>query len=80
MIINDKPSIPYGWDQVTFAENQPEYLSLPAAVSPCDTKIVMTEWIPSVEDLEKILSGGKIRAKQLTFNNPLQPLRVEVID
>lgn len=80
MFTNDKPSIPDGWDRIVFAENQPEYLSLPAAVSRDKTRTVMSEWIPTSDELERILNGGKIRIRQLTFSNALQPILVDVVE
>ena len=80
MFINDEPKIPEGWDRIVFTENQPEYESLPAAVSRDATRTVMSEWIPTAEDLKIIMNGGKIRIRQLTFFNMLQPVRVEVVE
>jgi hypothetical protein len=40
----------------------------------------MSEWIPTTDELERILNGGKIRVRQITFGKPLQPLLVEVVE
>ncbi len=63
---------------VTFAKNQPQYHPLPASID--DKGIVMTEWEPSAEELDKLLSGGRVRLWVYTFNNPLQPVMVEVAE
>ena len=73
-------TVPKGWDAITFAEDQKEYQSLPAAVSRDPTRTVMSEWIPTSEELELILNGGKIRVRQLTYFNMLQPIFVDVIE
>lgn len=74
-----------GWTLMHFAKNQPEYLTLPAYVSP--TGIVQTEWTPNEEDLAALLTGGRIRVLIHTFNRtaddwqkrPLQPMSVDVL-
>ena len=58
----------------TFAENQPEYKSLPALKME-DGEIV-TCWKPSIKERLKILFSGKIWLSVLTFNKPLQPLKM----
>ena len=57
---------------VTYAENQPEYLPLPALKM--DDGEIITCWNPSFGERLKILFTGKIWLNVLTFNKPLQPL------
>ena len=61
---------------VVFAKDQPEYFPLPASVNPAG--VVMTEWELSAEDLAALLGGGRVRIWLHTFNQPLQPISVEV--
>lgn len=57
---------------VVFAKDQPEYQPLPALRLP-DGEVI-TCWQLSAEELEQIAITGKIYLKQLTFNQPLQPV------
>ena len=59
---------------VTYAKDQPEYLQLPAMRKE-DGEIV-TCWKPSIIERIKILFTGKIWLNILTFNKPLQPLKM----
>ena len=80
MFINSDPEIPEGYDKSIYGANQKEYLPLPCAVSRCKKRQVLSEWIPTAEELSIILNGGKIRVRQQTFHKPLQPIYVEVIE
>lgn len=70
---------------VIFAEDQPEYLSLPALALPDPTGEVISCWSISDEELETIIKNRCIYISQLRFShynengdlvhNPLQPLR-----
>lgn len=59
---------------ITYAENQPEYLPLPALKM--DDGEIVTCWKPSIKEKLKIVFKGKIWLNVLTFNKPLQPLRM----
>lgn len=61
---------------VTYAENQPEYLPLPA-LKMKDGEIV-TCWRLSLRERLKVLFSGKIWLNVLTFDRPLQPLLMSV--
>lgn len=56
---------------VTFAENQPEYLQLPAHKSP--TGEVISLWKLGWRERFKIFFTGKLWLRVETFNNNLQP-------
>lgn len=57
-----------------FADDQPEYLPLPAFVNPGDMKgQVITCWQLSWPERIKLLFGGKLWLSQLSFHQPLQP-------
>lgn len=63
--------------RVTYAANQRQYNPLPAAV---DSKgLVLTEWELTAEELALILAGGRVRLWMWTFNQPLQPVALEVV-
>ena len=60
----------------TYAENQPEYLPLPAHRS--EEGIVTSCWELSDEEMEILLKTKKIYLQVLTFNKPLQPVKMLV--
>ena len=68
--------VPDGAKRTIYAKDQPQYRPLPATVSP--EGIVVTEWEPTPEELDALLTGGRVRVLLHTFNQPLQPFRVEV--
>lgn len=61
---------------VTFAENQPEYLPLPAWKGEEGT--VISCWQLTWKERLKLLVNGRIWLRMLTFNKPLQPQRLDV--
>lgn len=64
---------------VTFAEGQPEYLSLPAYKVPNDHRgTVVTCWELSFLEKIKILFTGKVYISILTHNRTLHPLLPEI--
>jgi hypothetical protein len=63
---------------VVFAKDQLQYIPLPASVD--DDGVVMTEWEPTEVELDRLLSGGRIRLWVHTFGHPLQPVNVEAIE
>lgn len=58
----------------TFAKDQPQYLALPAHRQPDGT--VTTRWRLSFLERLAVLFGGSIWLQLLTFNNPLQPVKL----
>jgi len=56
---------------IVFAENQPEYLPLPAFKS--DEGVVVTCWELTFKERVKAFLTGRFYFQQLTFNSPLQP-------
>ena len=60
---------------VIYAENQPEYLPLPAHKAEDGT--VTSCWKLSFKERLKVLWHGKVFLQVLTFNKPLQPLRLD---
>lgn len=69
---------PEGATLVVFAKDQPQYLPLPAYRTP--DGVVLTEWEPTAEELQRILLGGRVRIWIYTFGRPLQPIRVEAAE
>ena len=61
---------------VTFAENQPEYLPLPAHKT--SDGIITSCWKLSFLERLRVALTGKLYLRILTFNQPLQPLKMSV--
>lgn len=61
---------------VVFAENQPEYLPLPAHKS--EDGEVTTFWKLSLKERIKILIQGILCLRVLTVNQPLQPIKMSI--
>jgi hypothetical protein len=62
---------------VVIAEDQPQYLPLPANVTP-DGRVT-TEWALSDEERAIVAAGGRVRLTLLTFGQPLQPILIDVL-
>ncbi|KAA6348497.1 hypothetical protein EZS27_004097 [termite gut metagenome] len=58
---------------VTFAENQPEYIPLPAFKNNSDQGEVISCWHLSFMERIRLLFTGRIWLCLLSFNNPLTP-------
>jgi len=58
---------------ITFAENQPEYIPLPAFKNKSKSGEVITCWNLSFRERLRILFKGEIWLCLLTFNGPLTP-------
>ncbi len=65
-----------GVRDVTYAKDQPEYVPLPALVTP-DGRVVST-WQPDANDLELLKNGVPVTLVLHTFNGPLQPIQLVV--
>jgi hypothetical protein len=70
-----KPIDFYG-SNVVFAKDQPEYLPLPAHKTP-DGQVTSC-WKMSWKERLRCIVTGRIFITMLTFNKPLQPLRLAV--
>lgn len=62
---------------VVFAEDQPEYVALPAWKGP--DGMVVTRWKLSWMERLRILLGGSLWLSVLTFNKPLQPVKLDTV-
>jgi len=57
----------------TYAENQKEYLPLPAYKDPSPEGYVISCWQLSFKEKVKLLFGGKIWLSLMSFHKPLTP-------
>lgn len=64
----------FEFQNCVYAKDQPEYLPLPAHKT--DEGQVTSCWKLSFKERLQVLFSGKIFVVSLTFNNPLQPLRL----
>ena len=62
--------------ETVFAKNQPEYLPLPSYRT--DDGIVVTRWKLSFAERLTLLFSGNLWLSVLTYNRPLQPVKIEV--
>jgi hypothetical protein len=65
-------------DEIVYAKNQPEYHPLPVLRSP--EGIVMSRWQLTEAERQAVASGADILLSVYTFNQPLQPLYIEVCE
>ena len=78
MIAVRPPVVHEGAVYVILGKDQPEYTPLPGA---CDADgVVLTEWELTAEELAAVLAGGRVRLWIYTFNRPLQPVALEVVE
>ncbi len=66
----------WGVKEVIYAKDQPEYLQLPALKF--DDGLVVSKWKLSFVERIKILFTGNIFLGLLTFNKPLQPIKLSL--
>lgn len=64
---------------VIYAENQKEYLPLPAFKNKSEKGEVITCWKLSFKERLIILFKGKLWLSMMSFNNPLTPIYPTVI-
>ena len=65
-----------GLELVVYAKDQKEYLPLP--VRRDANGVVVSCWSLSLRERIAMLLNGRFYLTMLTFNNPLQPIRVSV--
>lgn len=61
-----------------YAEDQPEYTPLPVQAIPSAEGEVISCWVLSAAEFERIKETRCVYLHQWTFNQPLQPVRLEV--
>lgn len=64
--------------EVIYAEDQPEYIQLPAIRFPGTEGLVVTRWTFTNEERDAIDAGADLFLGTMTFNQPLQPLILSV--
>lgn len=69
------PVIP-GHDETIYAKNQPEYNPLPSIKQ--SDGCVVTRWEMSWRERVKVFFTGSVYLEVLTFNQPLQPLKMSI--
>lgn len=69
------PVIP-GQPEVVYAKNQPQYNPLPSIKQ--RDGCVITRWAMSWRERFKVLLTGSVYLEVMTFNQPLQPLKMSV--
>lgn len=62
-------------EMVIYAKDQPEYIPLPAWKGPDGMRV--TRWTLTFRERMAVLFGGSIWLTLLTFNKPLQPVKLE---
>lgn len=78
-IIKPKPEmflLPDHVREVTYAEHQDEYLSLPSLLTP-DGRVI-SQWLPDANDLALLNNGVPVTLVLHTFGQPLQPIILAV--
>jgi len=60
---------------VTYAKDQPEYIALPAHRS--EDGIVTTRWKMTWKERLQVIWHGSIWLSVMTFNKPLQPVKLD---
>lgn len=67
-------------EETVFAEDQPEYKALRALRSRDRAGRVLTRWPLTAEQRQAIANGADLFVEVVTFNQPLQPIAVAVVD
>lgn len=68
------PETRWGVSELVFAKDQKEYLPLPAIKF--DDGLVVTRWRLSFREWLVLIFGGNVYLGVLTYNQPLQPIRL----
>lgn len=66
--------------ETVYAKDQPEYTPLRTLRSSDEAGRVISRWAPTPEQRKAIADGADIYLELLTFNGPLQPIRMAVSD
>lgn len=64
--------------EVVYAKDQPEYK--PLAVIRNSRGVLLSRWTPTDREREAIAAGADILLFNWTFNQPLQPVAMEVVE
>ncbi len=63
---------------VVYAKDQPEYLPLPVRKTKDSEGMATSCWSASFRERLSILVHGRVYLHQMTFNQPLQPVMINV--
>lgn len=66
--------------EIVFAKDQPEYRQLPAVLSGGEYGRATFRFKLSIRERLDILFGGNIYLQTLTFNRPLQPVKILTVE
>jgi len=64
----------WGVSEIVFAKDQPQYIPLPALKF--QDGLVVTRWSLSLWERIQVLLGGSVYVGLLTYNHPLQPMKM----
>lgn len=64
--------------EVILGKDQPEYTPLPAVYLDTKARPMITRWRFSAEERSAILAGADLILTQLTFDNPFQPVHLQL--
>lgn len=70
------PETRWGVSEITFAKDQPQYIPLPALKF--QDGLVVTRWSLSFWERVAIFFGGSVYLGLLTYNHPLQPIKMSI--
>jgi hypothetical protein len=62
--------------EIVYGKDQPEYISLPVLRN--STGVVLSRWQLTPEERKAVAEGADVLLSIWTFNQQLQPLRVEI--
>jgi hypothetical protein len=68
------PETRWGVSEIVFAKEQPQYIPLPALKF--EDGLVVTRWKLSWRERVNLIFGDSIYLGLLTYNRPLQPIRM----
>lgn len=75
---NLQVDLPEGWEDVTYAKDQPQYNPLPAARSTDAKRRVVSRWTISKAARARIAAGEDVFLEMVTYGALLQPVRLSV--
>lgn len=65
--------------EVTLGVGQPEYEQVPALYIDTECRPMITRWRLTDRERLMVLAGADIVLQQLTFQNPFQPVNLQVV-
>jgi hypothetical protein len=65
-------------DEIVYGANQTQYIPLPVLRN--NKGVVMSRWKLSDNEREAVAAGADILLSVHTYNGPLQPVRIEIVE